>query len=158
MHVNRGCFFKIQGDKVYVNRLSGCLDNPEKNTSTTCSSLTTFDSSITSDSSTTSSPSSASTPSASTTSRRYVRQLWLVALGGSSSRTCANYRQRSRAWHQLAPECGNQLRRHQQRDDPNNARGLDNNFASDRGCDSTTSTRLRHHRLRRADHAALDKS
>jgi hypothetical protein len=27
--------------------------------------------------------------------------------------------------------------RHQQRDDPNSVRGLDNNFASDRGCDST---------------------
>jgi hypothetical protein len=34
-----------------------------------------------------------------------------------------------------------QFRRHHQRDDPNNARGLDNNFASDRGYDSTTSTR-----------------
>jgi hypothetical protein len=45
-----------------------------------------------------------------------------------------------------------------QRDDPNNARGLDNNFASDRGCDSTTATRLRHRRLRRADYAAPDKS
>jgi hypothetical protein len=60
------------------------------------------------------------------------------------------------------------LHRHQQRDDPNNARGLDNNFASDRGCDSTTSTRLRLRlprllrlqlrRLRRAIHAAPDKS
>jgi hypothetical protein len=48
--------------------------------------------------------------------------------------------------------------RHQQRDDPNSARGLDNNFASDRDCDSTTTTRPRHHRLRRADHAAPDKS
>jgi hypothetical protein len=48
--------------------------------------------------------------------------------------------------------------RHQQRDDPNNARGLDNNFASDRGCDSTTATRLRHHRLRRADRGAPNKS
>jgi hypothetical protein len=38
--------------------------------------------------------------------------------------------------------------RHQQRDDPNSARGLDNNFVSDRGYDSTTTTRLRHHRLR----------
>jgi hypothetical protein len=47
---------------------------------------------------------------------------------------------------------------HQQRDDPNNARGLDNIFASDRECDSTTTTRLRHRRLRRADHAASDKS
>jgi hypothetical protein len=46
--------------------------------------------------------------------------------------------------------------RHQQRDDPNSARGLDNNFASDR--DSTTTTRLRHRRLRRADHATPDKS
>jgi hypothetical protein len=51
------------------------------------------------------------------------------------------------------------LHRYQQRDDPNSARGLDNNFASDRGCDSTTTTRLPlHHRLRRADHAAPDKS
>jgi hypothetical protein len=49
-------------------------------------------------------------------------------------------------------------RRHQQRDDPNNARGLDNNFASDRDCDSTTTTRLCHRRLRRANHAAPDKS
>jgi hypothetical protein len=38
-----------------------------------------------------------------------------------------------------------QLRRHQQYGDPNSARGLDNNFASDRGCDSTTTTRLCHH-------------
>jgi hypothetical protein len=45
------------------------------------------------------------------------------------------------------------FRRHQQRNDPNNARGLNNNFASDRGCDSTTATRLRH-----ADRAAPDKS
>jgi hypothetical protein len=62
------------------------------------------------------------------------------------------------------------FRRHQQHNDPNSARGLDNNFASDRGCDSTTSTRLPlHPRLRqqldyvivdysRADHAAPDKS
>jgi hypothetical protein len=28
-----------------------------------------------------------------------------------------------------------------QHGNPNNARGLDNNFASDRGCDSTTTTR-----------------
>jgi hypothetical protein len=45
-----------------------------------------------------------------------------------------------------------QFRRYQQRDDPNNARGLDNNFASDRDCDSMTTTRLRLHprlRLRR---------
>jgi hypothetical protein len=63
-----------------------------------------------------------------------------------------------------------QLRRHQQHDNPNNARGLDNNFAFERGCDSTTTTRLPlYHRLRqqlnyviidygRADHAASDKS
>jgi hypothetical protein len=50
------------------------------------------------------------------------------------------------------------LYRHQQRDDPNNARGLDNNFSSDRDYDSTTTTRLRHRRLRRADHAVPDKS
>jgi hypothetical protein len=38
---------------------------------------------------------------------------------------------------------------YQQHDDPNNARGLDNNFVSDRGCDSTIITRLPlHHRLR----------
>jgi hypothetical protein len=48
--------------------------------------------------------------------------------------------------------------RHQQRDDPNNARGLDNNFASDRGYDSTTTTRLRHRRLRRADYATPIKA
>jgi hypothetical protein len=47
---------------------------------------------------------------------------------------------------------------HQQSDDPNSARGLDSNFASDRGCDSTTTTRLRHCRLRRAVYAAHDKS
>jgi hypothetical protein len=50
------------------------------------------------------------------------------------------------------------LHQHQQRDDLNNARGLDNNFASDRDCDSTTTTRLRHRRLRRADHAAPIKA
>jgi hypothetical protein len=50
------------------------------------------------------------------------------------------------------------FRQHQQHGDPNNARGLDNNFASDRDCDSTTTTRLRHRRLRRADRAAPDKS
>jgi hypothetical protein len=41
-----------------------------------------------------------------------------------------------------------QFHRHQQHDDLNSARGLDNNFASDRDCDSTTTTLLRHHRLR----------
>jgi hypothetical protein len=50
------------------------------------------------------------------------------------------------------------LHRHQQRDDPNNARVFDNNFASNCGCDSTISIRLRHRQLRRADHAASDKS
>jgi hypothetical protein len=48
--------------------------------------------------------------------------------------------------------------RHQQRDDPNNARGLDNNFASDRDRDSMTTNRLHHRRLRRADRDAPDKS
>jgi hypothetical protein len=48
--------------------------------------------------------------------------------------------------------------RHQQRDDPSDARGLDNNFASDLDCDSTTTTRLHHRRLRRVDYAAPDKS
>jgi hypothetical protein len=87
-----------------------------------------------------------------------------ATLGGSSSRTCANYRQRSGARRRaLAQTIGNargldinsprstenhlqdlRLHRHQQRDNPNNARGLDNNFASDRGFDSTTTTRLRH--------------
>jgi hypothetical protein len=33
-----------------------------------------------------------------------------------------------------------QFHRHQQHGAPGNARGLDNNFASDRGCDSTTTT------------------
>jgi hypothetical protein len=47
---------------------------------------------------------------------------------------------------------------HQQRDDPNSARGIDKNFASGRDCDSTTTTRLHLRRLRRADHAAPDKS
>jgi hypothetical protein len=50
------------------------------------------------------------------------------------------------------------LHQHQQHDDPNSARGLDNNFASDRDCDSTTTTRLRYCWLRRADHAEPDKS
>jgi hypothetical protein len=50
------------------------------------------------------------------------------------------------------------FRRHQQHDDPNSVRGLDNNFASDRDCDSTIITWLRHHQLCRADHAAPDKS
>jgi hypothetical protein len=50
------------------------------------------------------------------------------------------------------------FRRHQQHNDPNSARGLDNNFVSDRHYDSTTTTRLHHRRLRRADHAAPDKS
>jgi hypothetical protein len=55
------------------------------------------------------------------------------------------------------------FRRHQQRDDPSDARGLDNNFASDRDYDSATATRLRlrlplHHRLRRNNHTAPDKS
>jgi hypothetical protein len=36
---------------------------------------------------------------------------------------------------------------------PTNVRGLDNNFASDRGYDSATTTRLC-----RADHATPDKS
>jgi hypothetical protein len=48
--------------------------------------------------------------------------------------------------------------RHQQRDNPNSARGLDNNFVPDRDCDSMTTTRLRHHQIRRADHAAPDKN
>jgi hypothetical protein len=51
-----------------------------------------------------------------------------------------------------------QFHRYQQCDDPNNARGLDNNFASDRGYDSTTTTRLRHRRLRRADYATPIKA
>jgi hypothetical protein len=50
------------------------------------------------------------------------------------------------------------LHRHQQRDNPNSARGLDNNFAFDRDCDSMTATQLRHRRLRRADRDAPDKS
>jgi hypothetical protein len=41
------------------------------------------------------------------------------------------------------------FRRHQQHDDPNSARGLDNNFAFDRGCGSTTHHRLRPRRPRR---------
>jgi hypothetical protein len=47
-----------------------------------------------------------------------------------------------------------------QRDDLNSARGLDNNFASDRGCDSTRATRLhlRLLQLRRANDGAPDKS
>jgi hypothetical protein len=36
--------------------------------------------------------------------------------------------------------------------------GLDNNFASDRGCDSTTTTRLRHRRLRPRRPRRTDKS
>jgi hypothetical protein len=49
------------------------------------------------------------------------------------------------------------FRRHQQHGDPNSAQGLDNNFASNRDCDSMIITRLRHRRLCRADHAAPDK-
>jgi hypothetical protein len=48
--------------------------------------------------------------------------------------------------------------RYQQRDNPNSARGLDNNFASDRDCDSPSTTQQHHRRLRHADHAAPDKS
>jgi hypothetical protein len=79
-------------------------------------------------------------------------------------RTRANYRQRSGARHQLAPECGSSYSRPtisstSERDNLNSARGLDNNFTSDRDCDSTTTTRLpRHHRLRRVNHGAPDKS
>jgi hypothetical protein len=51
-----------------------------------------------------------------------------------------------------------QLRRHQQRDDSNNAQGLNNSVASDRDCDSMTTTRLRHRRLRRTDDAAPKKA
>jgi hypothetical protein len=47
-----------------------------------------------------------------------------------------------------------QFRRHQQRDNPTSARGFNNNSASDRGCGSTTTTRLRQRRLRRADYAS----
>jgi hypothetical protein len=50
------------------------------------------------------------------------------------------------------------FRRHQQHGDLNSARGLDINFASDRDCDYTTTTRLHHRRLCRAEHAAPDKS
>jgi hypothetical protein len=96
--------------------------------------------------------------------RLQLRGLRLAMLGGSLSCTHANYQQCSGARHHLAPECAEdhpqdlRFRRHQQCDDPNNARGLDNSFASDRGYDFTTATRLRHRRLRRVDHAALDKS
>jgi hypothetical protein len=38
--------------------------------------------------------------------RLHLRQLRLATLGGSSSRTRENYRQRPGARHQLAPECG----------------------------------------------------
>jgi hypothetical protein len=106
------------------------------------------------------------------------RQLRLVTLGGSPLRTHANYRQRSGARHQLAPECGKSYsrptisstsatRRSQQRSGARQQLRLrlwlwfyDNNFASDRDCDSTTTTRLhlRLLRLRRNDHAAPDKS
>jgi hypothetical protein len=96
----------------------------------------------------------------------------------SSSRSCDYASQRSGARRRaLAQIIGNARRldinspwsaethsqdlrfhRHQQHGDLNNARGLNSNFASDRDCDSTTITRLRHRRLRRADHAAPDKS
>jgi hypothetical protein len=48
--------------------------------------------------------------------------------------------------------------RHQQHGDSNNARGLDDNFASDHNCDSTATTRLRHRRLCHADYAAPIKA
>jgi hypothetical protein len=116
----------------------GCLDNSKKNISTISFLIS------------------------STASRRYVRQLWLITLGGSSpalAQTIGN------AWGldinsprsaKIHPQ-DLQFCRHQQRDDPNSPRGLDNNFASERDCDSTTTTILRHHRLRRANHAAPDK-
>jgi hypothetical protein len=133
-------------------KTTDCTDNSNKNiltTQQTTSISTTFGSS------TTCSSSSASTPSASTTSRRYVRRLCLATLRGSPSRTRANDRQRSGfdINSPLSTEVHTEdlrFRRYQQRDGPNNARGLDNNFASDRGCDSTTTTTYLplHHRLR----------
>jgi hypothetical protein len=95
--------------------------------------------------------------------RRLRHQLRLVTLGGSSSRTRENYRQRSEARHQLAPECGKSpsrpaisstsaTQRSQQRS------GARQQLASNRDCDFTTTTRLRHCRLRRAVHTAPDKS
>jgi hypothetical protein len=91
--------------------------------------------------------------------RLHLRQLCLATLGGSPSRTPANYRQHSGARHQLAPEFENSrsrstisstsaTRRSQQRSGARQQlclrswlRFYDNNLASVRGCDSTTSTR-----------------
>jgi hypothetical protein len=96
--------------------------------------------------------------------RLRLHQLRLTMLGGSPSRTRVNYRQRSGARHQLAPECRKSssrstisstsaTRRSQQ-----TLGGSTNNFASDRDFDSTTTTRLRHRRLHHADHIAPIKA
>jgi hypothetical protein len=75
------------------------------------------------------------------------RRLRLATLGGSRHRALAQTIDNTRGLdinsHLSAEAHTKDLRfhRHQQHDNPNNARGLDNNFASDHGCDSTTSTR-----------------
>jgi hypothetical protein len=92
------------------------------------------------------------TTSASTTSRRYVRQLRLATLGArrrTLTQTIGNARGLDINSPLNAENHSQDLRfhRHQQHGDPNSARGLDNNFASDRGCNSMIITRLRHRRL-----------
>jgi hypothetical protein len=131
-------------------KTTDCTEKSKKNISTT---QQTASISTTSGSSTTCSPSSASTPFASTTSRRYVRRLCLATLGArrrTLAQTIGNVRGLD-INSPLSTEVHTEdlrFRRHQQRDDPNNARGLDNNFASDRGCDSTTTYLPPHRRLR----------
>jgi hypothetical protein len=108
--------------EVYIGESSSYTDNPKKNTSATSSSRSSI------------------------TSRRYVRRLCLATLGArrrALTQTIGNARgldinsPRSAEIHTQDLR----FRRHQQYGDHDNDRGLDNNFASDRGCDSTTSTR-----------------
>jgi hypothetical protein len=100
--------------------------------------------------------------------RRLRHQLWLATLGGSSSRTHTNYRQRSGVRHQLAPECETSYsrptisstsatRRSQQRSGVRQQLCLRSwLWFYDNNSTMTSSTTRR--RLRRADHAAPDKS
>jgi hypothetical protein len=114
---------KIKGKGIDPSSNQRYSDNSEKNILTTLSST----------SSTTTS-----------TAACYARGLVIMhshklssTLGGSTS-TRPGVRNIT-----LRPTISSTCKQH---GDPNNARGLDNNFASD--CDSTTTTRLRHCRLR----------
>jgi hypothetical protein len=95
--------------------------------------------------------------------RRLRRQLRLATLGArrrALAQTIGNARGLDINSARSAENHPQDLRfrRHQQRGDPNSAQGLDNNFTSDRDCDFTTTTRLRHRRLRHAIYVAPDKS